>query len=124
MSNTIAHSHHVHHRVPLTPVFAVIVTIALAAVVLWAVNQPQTSITTTSGGAAASTPLIQPQAPPAPESPVFRHAQIRALQSGGYSQAYLTGRLHQVEGTTLDPLTTTPYTGYARSEFGDFSSSR
>jgi hypothetical protein len=123
MSNTIAHRPQVHHHVPLMPVFAVIVTIALATVVIWAVNQPQTTITT-SGGAVATTPIVQPQAPPVPDSPVFRHAEIRALQSGGHSQAYLTGRLHQVEGTTLDPLTTAPITGYGRSEFGGFSSSR
>jgi len=123
MSNTIAHRPHVHHHVPLMPVFAVIVTIALAAVVIWAVNQPQTTITT-SGDMVASTPIVQPQAPPVPESPVFRHAEIRALQNGGHSHAYLTGRVHQVEGTTLDPLTTTLTTGQGRSEFGGFSSSR
>jgi hypothetical protein len=108
MSNTIAHRPHVHHNVSLMPVLAVIVAIAIAAVVIWAVNQPQTTSTTTTGSAAVSVPVVQPGAPPVPESPVFRHAQIRALQNGGYSQPYLYGRLHQVDGTTNDPLTTTP----------------
>jgi hypothetical protein len=109
MSNTIAHRPHVHHHVSLTPVFAVVVAIAIAAVVIWAINQPQPTITT-SGAAAVTAPLVQPAAVAQPESPVFRHAQARVLESGGYSQAYLTGRLHQVEGTTLDPLSTTPST--------------
>lgn len=125
MSNTIAHRPHVHHHVPLMPVFAVIVAIALATVVIWAINQPQTTPSiTASGSAAVSAPFVQPVTAPAPDSPVARHAQMRVLQNGGYSQAYLSGRLHQVEGTMLEPLTTTPSTGRARSEFGEFSSVR
>jgi hypothetical protein len=124
MSNTIAHRPHVQHHVPLTPVLAVIVTVALAAVVIWAVNTPQTPSIATSGTAAVSAPFVQAATVPAPDSPVFRHAQMLALQNGGYSQAFLSGRLHQVEGTMLDPLTTTPSTRHARSEFGEFQSVR
>jgi hypothetical protein len=123
MSNTIAHMPHVHHRAPLAPVLAVIVTVAIATVLIWAVNQPQTTIAT-GGSTAVTAPAVQPLAAPAPDSPVFRHAQMRVLQNGAYPQAYLTGRLHQVEGTTLDPLGTTPYTAPARREFGALGSVR
>ncbi len=123
MSNTIAHRPQVHHHVSLMPVFAVIITIAIAAVVIWAINQPQTTITT-SGGAGVSAPFVQPVSAPAPDSPVFRHAQMRTLQNGGYPHAFLAGRVHQVEGTTLDPVGTQPQTKQGVREFGPFSSSR
>ena len=109
MSHTIAHRPHVHHHVPLTPVFAVIVAIAIAAVVIWAINQPRTTSRparqpgrpgadrTAGSGAGAREPGVPPR------------ADARAPERG-HSQAYLAGRLHQVEGSTLDPLSTTPST--------------
>ena len=100
-NNTIAHRRHAHHHVPVMPIFAVIVAILLATVVIWAVNQPQsTTITTTT--AAVSAPLIQPAAVTAPESPVFRHAQMRVNTNGGYPRAYVVNMHHLVSGTTLD----------------------
>jgi hypothetical protein len=110
MSNTIAHRPHVQHHVPLMPVLAVIIAIAAAAAILWAINQPQATFST-AGGTAISAPLVQPAPAPSTENPTFRHAQMRVLQNGGYSQAYLYGRLHQVDGSTTDPLTTTPAAG-------------
>jgi hypothetical protein len=125
MSHTIAHRPHAHHHVPVKPIIAVIVAVAVAAVVIWAINQPQTA-TVTSITEAAPALYVQPAAiVTAPDSPVFRHAQMRVLQHDGYSQAYLAGRLHQVDGTTLDPVNTAPYvpSGGVR-EFGEFRSSR
>ena len=55
---------------------------------------------------------------------MFRHAQMRVLESGGYTQAYLTGRLHQVEGTTLDPLSTAPSTASGERQPGSFQAPR
>ncbi len=110
MSNTIAHRHHVHHRVPAVPIIAVLVAIALATVVLWAINQPQsTTITTTTEAVGA--PLVQPAAVAAPESPVFRHAEMRAGMNGGHPRAYVVNVHHLVNGATLSPLTTQPGTG-------------
>ena len=110
MSNTIAHSSHVRHHVPVMPILAVIVTIVLATVVIWAVNQPQsTTITTTTEAVGA--PLVQPAAVAAPESPVFRHAQMRATMNGGHPRAYVVNTYHLVDGTTLDPVTTQPGIG-------------
>jgi hypothetical protein len=123
MSNTIAHRPHVHHHVPLTPVVAFVVAIAIAAIVILAINQPQTTVTT-SGAAAVSAPLIQSATVAAPESPVFRHAQMRVLQNGGYQQAYVSGRLHQVDGSTLDPLTSVPAAGSGEREPGSFQAPR
>jgi hypothetical protein len=115
MSNTIAHRPRVHHHVPVVPILAVIVTIALATVVLWAVNQPQsTTITTTTE--AVSAPLAQPAAVAAPESPVFRHAQMRAGVNGGYPRVYVVNMHHLVNGATLSPLTTRPGAGASAAE--------
>ena len=83
MSNTIAHRPHVHH-VPLLPVFAVIATVLIATAVIWAVNQPQTGTTTTTAQAIVL-PAAQQAAVAAPESPVFRHAQMRVNAAGGYA---------------------------------------
>ena len=107
MSNTIAHRPHVQHHVPVMPVLAVVIAIAIAALVIWAVNQPQ-NVTITTGSEAGAA-YVQPAIVATPESPVFRHAQKRVLRHGGYPKAYLIGRLHQVEGATLDPVTTLPF---------------
>jgi hypothetical protein len=108
MSSTIAHRQHVQHRhVPLMPIFAVFVTIVLATAVIWAVNQPQsTTITTTTEAVGA--PLVQPAAVAAPESPVFRHAQMRAAINGGSPRVYVVNLHHLVNGATLDRVTTDP----------------
>ena len=110
MSNTIAHRPHAHHHVPLLPVLAVIVTIAIATAVIWAVNQPETvtSTTTATISEAVSAPAIQPAAVAPPESPVFRHALMRAGIAGGLSPAYKANLHHLVNGRTLDPVSTEP----------------
>ena len=105
MSNTIAHRHHVH--VPLTPILAVIVTIVLATLVIWAINQPQT-ITVSPVTETISAPAIQPATVAAPESPVFRHAQMRVNMAGGYPRVYVVNVHHLVNGTTLAPVTAHP----------------
>ena len=110
MSNTIAHRPQVHHHVPVVPIIAVLVAIAIATLVLWAINQPQsTTITTTTE--AVSAPLVQPAAVAALESPVFHHAQMRAGVNGGHPRVYVVNMHHLVNGTTLSPLTTRPGTG-------------
>ena len=125
MSNTIAHRPHVHHHVPVMPVLAVIFAIVIAAVVIWAVNQPQTVTITTTGGAVA-TPVVQPNEVPVPRSEVVRHAQARVLLRGEPAQFYLARSLHRPVGSTsTEPLSTTPFsTAPARYEFGAFRSIR
>jgi hypothetical protein len=125
MSNTIAHRPHVHHHVPLTPVLAVLVTVLIAAALIWAINLPDAT-TTTSSTEAVPVPSAGPAFVAAPESPVFRHALMRAGMTGGYERAYIVNLHHLVEGTTLDPVSTQPYTGtsaapspnYARAAHG------
>lgn len=109
MSNTIVHRPHVHHHVSLLPIVALIAAVLIAGAVLWAVNLPETTTTsTTSVPEAVFVPAAAPATVAAPESPVFRHALMRAGMTGGYDRAY-TGNLHHlVEGTTLDPVTTLP----------------
>ena len=108
MSTTIAHRQHVQHRhVPLMPIVAVIVAIVLATAVIWAMNQPQ-STTITTAAETVGVPLVQPAAVSAAESPVFRHAQMRAAMTGGYPRAYVVNLHHLVSGATLDPVTTDP----------------
>ena len=125
MSNTIAHRPHVHHHVPVMPVLAVILAIAIAAVVIWAVNQPQTITISTTGGGAVATPVVQPNEVPVPRSDVVRHAQARVLLRGEPPQFYLARSLHRPAGTTsVEPLSPTPYTAPARAEFGAFRSIR
>jgi hypothetical protein len=110
MSNAIAHRPHAHHRhVPLMPVLAVIVAVIIAAAVIYAINQPQDVTITTTGSQAITTPVVTPNAPPVPESPVFRHAMMRNQLSGAELQAFKYGRLHQVDGATLDPVSPAPY---------------
>jgi hypothetical protein len=105
MSHTIAHRPHVRHHVPAAPGVAVIVAIVIATAVIWAVNQPQTTIVTpateTIGQAA-----IQPGAVAVPESPVARHAQMRVNMAGGYPRAYVVNQHHLVNGASLDPVST------------------
>jgi hypothetical protein len=108
MSNTIAHRPHIHH-VPLAPVIAVIAVVLIAAAVLWAVGQPEPSTTTTTVGESVVSPVVHAEAVAAPESPVFRHALMRVNAGEGHPRAYAVGRLHQVEGATLDPVSTNPY---------------
>ena len=116
MNNTIAHRPQAH-RVPLLPVFAVIATVLIATAVIWAVNQPQTGTTTTTTPAIVI-PAAQQAAVAAPESPVFRHAQMRANAAGGYAPAYLAGLHHLVNGATLAPLSTEPSTrSYVKARF-------
>jgi hypothetical protein len=95
--------------VPLVPLLAVIVAVVIAAVVLWAVNQPESLTVTTTGGEAISAPLAAPAAVPAPESPVFRHSLVRMRLTGAGLQTYRYARMHQIEGTSLDPRSSTPY---------------
>jgi hypothetical protein len=116
MSNTIAHRHQVHHHVPLMPVLAVIVAVLLATVVIWAINQPQTT-TTTPVSETAYTPALQQAAVPAPESPVFRHSLMRVNAAGGYPRAYLDNLHHLVNGTTLDPVSTQASRTYTQPDF-------
>ncbi|MGE5228907.1 MAG: hypothetical protein ACM3MJ_04215 [Deltaproteobacteria bacterium] len=108
MSNTIAHRPHVHHF-PLTPVIALIAVALIAAALIWAVSQPAPTTTTTTVGASIVSPVVHPAAVAAPESPVFRHALIRVNAGDGYPLAYSVGRRHQVEGATLDTVSTNPY---------------
>ena len=89
--------HEQHHRTqttrritttsPLTSVMAVIVTIAVAALVIWALNQPATVTVTTTGGAAAVSPVVHAATVAAPEAPAFRHALMRVERAGGYDRA-------------------------------------
>lgn len=110
MSHTIAHRPHAHpHHIPLAPVLAVIVAIAVAALVIWALNQPATVTVTTTGAEVAVSPVVHPATVAAPESPVFRHAQMRVAAAGGHPRAYVVGRAHMIEGTTLEPVSTSPY---------------
>jgi hypothetical protein len=109
MSHTIAHRPHVHH-IPLLPVLAVLAAVLIATAIIWAVAQPQTgTTTTTTGGEAIVAPVVHPAAVAPPESPVFRHALMRVGLAGGYERAFIVGRVHMVEGTTLDPVSTNPY---------------
>jgi hypothetical protein len=117
MSHTIAHRPHVHHHVSLLPVLAVVVAIALAAVVVYAVSQPQEATITSIGSEAVIAPLVAPGAPPVPESQVFRHSYLRTGLSGAELQAFEYGRLHQVDGATLDPVGTTPYGSTTYEQF-------
>ncbi len=84
-------------------------TVLIAIAVLYAINPPQTGTTTSVATEAIVMPVVHPYAVASPESPVFRHALIRVNQTGGYERAYLVGRMHLVEGTTLDPVSTSPY---------------
>ena len=110
MSNSIAHRSHAHH-VPLLPVFAVVATVLIATAVIWAINQPQTGTTTTTTTQAIVLPAAQQAAVVAPESPVFRHAKMRADAAGGYPPVYVANVHHLVDGTTLDPVSPQPFTG-------------
>ena len=114
MSTSIAHRHHV--QVPLMPVLAVIVTVMLATVVIWAINQPQ-SITVSPGTETISAPAIAAATVAAPESPVFRHAQMRANMAGGYPRVYVANLHHLVNGATLDPLSTQPSGSYQQPDY-------
>ena len=113
MSNTIAQRPHVHHRVPLVPVLAVIIAIALAAAVLWAINQPEPATITTTD-ATSSIVSIAPAAVPVPATAKFRHE----LADFWANDAYRVARAQQVKGTTLDPVSTSPYgsTAYEQSD--------
>ena len=108
MSNTIAHRPHVHH-LPLAPFIAVIAVALMAAVVIWAINQPETATTTKTVGTTIVSPVVDPAAVAAPESPAFRHALMRVDGAGGYPRAYVVGQRHMAEGATLDPVRTNPY---------------
>jgi hypothetical protein len=110
MSNTIAHRPHVRHHVQLLPVLAVILTVLIATALIWAINRPETATTTTTTEA-ISAPAAQQAAVAAPESPVFRHAQMRVNMGDGYPRAYVVGLRHLVNGSTLDPVSTQPSTG-------------
>ncbi len=116
MSNTIAHRPHVHHHVPLLPIFAVIVTVLIATAVIWAINQPETTITTTTTEPVVLS-VVQPATVAAPESPVFRHALIRVGANGGYPRAYVTNLHHLVNGATLDSLSTRPSGNFQQPDF-------
>jgi hypothetical protein len=108
VSNTIAHRSHVHHF-PLLPALAVLAAVLIAAAVLYAINVPQAEVSTSTSTDAVVMPVIHAAAVAAPESPVFRHALMRVASNGGYDRAYVVGRAHMVEGTTLDPVSTSPY---------------
>jgi len=120
MSHTIAHRPHVHHRLPLLPLLVVIVAIAVATIVVWAISQPE-QVTIMTNSETIAVPLVQPAAVAASESPVFRHALMRRQQNGALTQAYLYGRAHQVDGATLDPIGTMPY---GSSSFERFDNQR
>ena len=111
MSNTIVHRPHVHHHVSLLPIVVLIVAALIAAVILWAVNMPETTTTTTGVSETVFVSVAEPAAVAAPESPVFRHALMRAGMTGGYDRAYTVNLHHLVEGTTLDPVSTLPDPG-------------
>ena len=114
MSTTIAHRQQVQRRhVPVMPIFAVIVTIVLATGVIWAINRSQ-STTITATTEAVGAPFVQPAAVAAPESPVFRYAQMRAGVNGGSARASVVNMHRLVNGTTLAPMTTQPVMGIAR----------
>ena len=102
------------HHLPLAPVIALIAIVLIAAVVIWAVSQPEPTTTTTTVGASIVSPVVHPAAVAAPESPVFRHALMRVNGGDGYPLAYVVGQRHMVEGATLDPVSTNPY-GTART---------
>ena len=108
MSNTIAHRSQVRHF-PLLPALAVLAAVLIAAAVLYAINVPQAGISTPTATDAIVLPVVHPAIVAAPESPVFRHALMRVNGNGGYDRAYVVGRAHMVEGTTLDPVSTSPY---------------
>ena len=111
MSNAVVHRPHAH-QVPLLPVVALIVAVLIAATIVWAIEQSQTTTTATTTDAIVL-PVVHANAIPAPESPVFRHAQMRVNAGGGYPREYVVGKLHLVEGSTLGPADTNPY-GTAR----------
>jgi hypothetical protein len=120
MSHTIAHRPHVQHF-PVLPLLMVVAAIIIATAVIWAINQPAPVVISTTSGTAGAVTFVRPAAPPALESPVFRHALMRAGMTGADTQAYKYGRLHQVDGASLDRVGTTPFTvrkyeqpGYAR----------
>lgn len=108
MSDTIAHRPQVHH-LPLLPALAVLAAVLVAAVVLYAINVPQAGVSTSTATDAIVMPVVHAATVAAPESPVFRHALMRVKGNGGYDRAYVVGRAHIVEGTTLDPVSTSPY---------------
>ena len=117
MSNTIAHRPHVHHHVPLLPIFAVIATVLIATAVIWGINQPQTQTTTTTSQAVV-VPAAQSATLAAQESPVFRHALMRVSAAGGRPLVHRANLHHLVNGTTLDPVSTQATTGsYIRPHF-------
>jgi hypothetical protein len=106
MSNTIAHRPHAHHHVSLTPILAVIVAIAIAAAVIYAINLPESTTTSIEYVSAPAPTIVVPQ----PDNPVFRHDLMRMGQTGQL-RPYLTNLRHLVAGTTLDPVSTQPYSG-------------
>jgi hypothetical protein len=108
MSHSIAHRPHVRHF-PLLPALAVLATVLIAVAVLYAINPSQTGTTTSVATEDIVLPVVYPYAVASPESPVFRHALMRVNQTGGYERAYLVGRAHMVEGTSLDPVSTSTY---------------
>jgi hypothetical protein len=101
----------------------VIVAIAIAAAAIYAINLPETATTGTSTEA-VNAPAVDQAAIAAPESPAFRHALMRAGMTGGLDRTYVVNLHHLVEGTTLDPVSTQPYSGtsaspnYARAATG------
>ena len=49
---------------------------------------------------------------------MFRHSLMRVSAAGGYPPAHLANLHHLVNGATLDPVSTKPYTGsYIRARF-------
>ena len=52
-----------------------------------------------------------------PESPVGRHAQMRASMAGGYPRAYEVNLHHLVDGASLDAVTTRSPGSFEQPDF-------
>ncbi len=94
MSTTVAHRSHVHHRLPWLTIVVLVAAIAIAAVVIYAVNQPTTTGTTVE-------PVVQPAAPamaiPEPDNYAFIRQMILQAQMGGIP-AYRAGMHNFIVG--------------------------
>jgi hypothetical protein len=101
MSQTIAHRHHAHVYIPLTPIIALLVAVIVAAAILVAVNQPTSTNTRTETSVTAATVAV-PVSVPKPESPAMRRQVMAQAHAAPMTPAEWRIMHNHPEGTTLD----------------------
>jgi len=105
MSQTIAHRHGTHVRIPLAPIIALAVAAIIAAAVLVLINQPTSTTTRTETAVGAATVALPASVPHRVTIGERRHlierAQARAHAPAASLAEWRILHNHP-EGTTLD----------------------